>query len=198
MTGRIEGISACGDFIYSNSPFGSSPALVWRLYSSPRGMCFSLWTSAAWSDLESLLSLCGWNLLHTNASRLVLSVAPDILNFYRNKKKRTCEYEKHPPVRLKVTCALCWLNVANMYFRGLALHRRVLPWSNCFWMLSWSVLFPLTRYRPSVVRPANTDHLQFNCARIHAKFKQGFTNIVLNVCRLANETRLCKTLYWDV
>lgn len=32
-----------------------------------------------------------------------------------------------------------------------------LPWSNCFWMLSWSVLFPLTRYRPSVVRPANTN-----------------------------------------
>lgn len=27
------------------------------------------------------------------------------------------------------------------------------PWSNCFWMLSWSVLFPLTRYRPSVVKP---------------------------------------------
>lgn len=59
MTGRIEGISSWGDFIYSNSAFGSSPALMWRLHSSPRGMCFSLCTSAAWSDLESLLSVGG-------------------------------------------------------------------------------------------------------------------------------------------
>lgn len=37
---------------------------------------------------------------------------------------------------------------------ALALNNKIcLPWSNCFWMLSWSVLFPLTRYRPSVHNP---------------------------------------------
>lgn len=33
-------ISACGDFIYSNSPPGSSPALVCRFDSAPRGHVF--------------------------------------------------------------------------------------------------------------------------------------------------------------
>lgn len=51
MTGAADRelmISACGDFIYSNSRFGSSPALMCRFHFAPQGMCFSLSTSAAW------------------------------------------------------------------------------------------------------------------------------------------------------
>ena len=50
----------------------------------------------------------------------------------------------------------------------------VSPWSNCFWMLSWSVLFPLTRYRPSHVRPANTNNPQLQWRLWPTSFKRTF------------------------
>lgn len=63
-------ISACGDFIYTNSPFGSSPTIM----SSFDCMRFSLSTSAAWSGLESVFwsFLCGLNALHTSHMRCLI------------------------------------------------------------------------------------------------------------------------------
>lgn len=66
---------ACGDSVYSNSRFGSSPALMCRLDSAPRGMCFPLSTYVARSDLESVFSsslrLEIYCTHHTSATRLV-------------------------------------------------------------------------------------------------------------------------------
>lgn len=67
-------ISACGDFIYTNSPFGSSPTIMSSFDGTPQGMCFSLSTSAAWSGLESVFwsFLCGLNILHTSHMRCLI------------------------------------------------------------------------------------------------------------------------------
>ncbi len=188
---RVLVISACGDFIYSNSRFGSSPALMCRFDFAPQAMCFSLSTSAAWWDLESVFSV-GWIYCthHTNAPRLVTCFPRnswvlkqhDLSSWENNLESRSVKVIRATGLcALKLQLHMCsffgflgsWIRIYEVLLpacvcAGVCLS--VLPWSNCFWMLSWSVLFPLTRYRPSVVRPANTNNLQFSNSsdRLHS------------------------------